>query len=81
VEEAGREKLATKRLDLLVANEVGRDGTGFGADTNRAAILAADGRDEPMRAWTKAELAGAIWDRVVEILSGRDRADGYTPAR
>ncbi len=80
VEGAGREKLETKRLDLLVANEVGRDGTGFGADTNRAAILSADGRDEPLRTWTKAELAGAIWDRVVEILAGRGRADGYTPA-
>ena len=44
VEAAGRDKLARKGLDLLVANAVGRAGTGFGADTNDAAILAADGR-------------------------------------
>jgi len=80
VEDAGREKLAAKRLDLLVANEVGREGTGFGSDTNRAAILAADGRDEPMRTWTKPELAAAICDRVAGLLSGTGRAAGYTPA-
>ena len=38
VEAAGRDKLARKDVDLLVANEVGRAGTGFGADTNHAAI-------------------------------------------
>lgn len=80
VEDAGREKLAAKRLDLLVANEVGREGTGFGSDTNRAAILAADGRDEPMRTWTKPELAAAICDRVARLLAGTGLAAGYTPA-
>ena len=38
-------------------NEVGREGTGFGSDTNVAMILSADGPDEPLRTWTKAELA------------------------
>ncbi len=47
VEAAGRAKLADKGLDLLVANEVGRAGTGFGADTNDAAILSATGGDDP----------------------------------
>jgi phosphopantothenoylcysteine decarboxylase / phosphopantothenate---cysteine ligase len=68
VEESGREKLRAKGVDLLVANEVGREGTGFGSETNRAAILAADGQDEPMRAWTKRELAGAICDRLAKLL-------------
>jgi phosphopantothenoylcysteine decarboxylase / phosphopantothenate---cysteine ligase len=81
VEGAGREKLAAKRLDLLVANEVGREGTGFGSDTNRAAILTPDGPDEPMRTWTKAELATAICDRVAGLLAERGRGAGYTPAR
>ena len=60
VEAAGREKLRRKHLDLLVANEVGRDGTGFGADTNTAALVAADGDDVALRDWTKRELARAI---------------------
>jgi phosphopantothenoylcysteine decarboxylase / phosphopantothenate---cysteine ligase len=69
VEEAGREKLRRKDLQLLVANEVGREGTGFGSDTNRAAILAADGADVPMREWTKRELASAICDRMAKLLT------------
>ncbi|MGZ8567398.1 MAG: bifunctional phosphopantothenoylcysteine decarboxylase/phosphopantothenate--cysteine ligase CoaBC [Actinomycetota bacterium] len=64
VESAGRAKLERKRLDLLVANRVGRDGTGFGSETNEAAILAADGSGTPMRSWTKRELASAICDRI-----------------
>ena len=70
VEAAGRKKLRAKGVDLLVANEVGHEGTGFGSDTNRAAILAADGQDEPMREWTKRELAAAICDRLAKLLTG-----------
>ena len=69
VEAAGREKLRRKGVQLLVANEVGREGTGFGSDTNRAAILAADGEDVGMREWTKPELAAAICDRLAKLLT------------
>jgi phosphopantothenoylcysteine decarboxylase/phosphopantothenate--cysteine ligase len=69
VEAAGREKLRRKGVDLLVANEVGREGTGFGSATNRAAILAADGIDEPLREWDKRELAAAICDRLAKLLA------------
>ncbi len=69
VEAAGREKLRRKGLDLLVANEVGREGTGFGWDTNRAAIVSGDGQDEALRTWTKVELASAICDRLAKLLS------------
>jgi len=68
VEAAGRDKLARKGLDLLVANRVGRADTGFGADTNEAAILDAAGDDIALRTWTKAELASTLWDRVAERL-------------
>ncbi len=71
---AGRRKLTEKNLDLLVANEVGRAGTGFGSETNRAAILAATGDDVELREWTKADLAGAICDRLgglLEVRAGR----------
>jgi phosphopantothenoylcysteine decarboxylase / phosphopantothenate---cysteine ligase len=70
LEAAGRAKLRAKRLDLLVANEVGREGTGFGSETNHAAILSAAGDDEPFREWTKAELAAAICDRLAALLGG-----------
>jgi phosphopantothenoylcysteine decarboxylase/phosphopantothenate--cysteine ligase len=69
VEAAGRRKLERKGLDLLVANEVGREGTGFGSETNRAAILSRTGEDEGLRDWTKRELAAAICDRLAKLLS------------
>jgi phosphopantothenoylcysteine decarboxylase/phosphopantothenate--cysteine ligase len=69
VEAGGRQKLERKGLDLLVANEVGREGTGFGSETNRAAILSRTGEDEPLREWSKRELAGAICDRLAKLLT------------
>jgi phosphopantothenoylcysteine decarboxylase/phosphopantothenate--cysteine ligase len=69
VERSGRAKLVAKGLDLLVANEVGREGTGFGSESNHAAILSRSGDDEPLREWTKAELAAAVCDRLTKLLS------------
>jgi phosphopantothenoylcysteine decarboxylase/phosphopantothenate--cysteine ligase len=68
VEGAGRGKLERKGVDLLIANEVGREGTGFGAETNRAAILSRTGEDVAIRDWTKRELAAAICDRLAKLL-------------
>ena len=64
-------ELAHMNLDLIVANEVGRPGTGFEADTNRAAIVGRSGNDEPLRVWTKRDLARAVIDRVIEVLGSR----------
>jgi phosphopantothenoylcysteine decarboxylase/phosphopantothenate--cysteine ligase len=38
-----KEKLASKNLDFIVANEVGKIGSGFAADTNEVILIAADG--------------------------------------
>jgi phosphopantothenoylcysteine decarboxylase / phosphopantothenate---cysteine ligase len=70
LEAAGRAKLREKGLDLIVVNEVGAPDTGFEADTNRAMLLAADGDDVELREWTKPELAAAICDRLIALLSG-----------
>jgi phosphopantothenoylcysteine decarboxylase / phosphopantothenate---cysteine ligase len=71
VEAAGREKLRRKGVDVLVANLVGREGTGFESDTNEAAILNATGEDGSLRSWTKRDLAAAVLDRVVTLLAAR----------
>ena len=68
IDAAGRSKLERKGVDLLVANEVGRAGTGFGSETNHAAIIDTSGNDVALRDWTKAELAMAVVDRIVEHL-------------
>lgn len=69
LETAGRRKLEAKGADLIVVNRVGTEGTGFGSDTNEAAILARSGEDEPLRTWTKRELATAICDRIAKLLT------------
>lgn len=69
LEAAGRRKLREKHLDVVVVNEVGREGTGFGSETDDAMILSAAGDDEPLRTWTKTELAAAICDRLAKLLA------------
>ncbi len=68
---AAHSKLDAKGVDVVVVNRVGREGTGFGSDTNEAAIVTADGRDVGVQTWTKAELAGAICDRLAALLRSR----------
>ena len=72
----GRRKLTEKNLDLLVANRVGAPGTGFGSESNEAAILAARGDDVPLRRWTKAELARALWDRAAALMPAHESRPG-----
>jgi phosphopantothenoylcysteine decarboxylase/phosphopantothenate--cysteine ligase len=51
------EKLASKNLDFIVANEVGRAGSGFAADTNEVLLIAADGSSIKLGPSTKSAIA------------------------
>lgn len=63
LEERALEKLRSKALDFIVANEVGQPGVGFAADTNRVTVISRDGRAREI-AGTKHDVAGAIWDLI-----------------
>ncbi len=63
-----RGKLAAKRLDLLIANDVSRSDSGFGSETNKVYIFHADGTMEDLPVMPKTGVAAAIWDRVVQLL-------------
>ncbi len=67
----GRAKLAAKGADLLVVNEVGAPGhpTGFEGDDNAAVVLAADGTETSVPLGSKAALADAVWDHVLDLLA------------
>tara|TARA_Y100000385_G_scaffold279121_1_gene328367 strand:+ start:893 stop:1441 length:549 start_codon:yes stop_codon:yes gene_type:complete len=52
-----KEKLASKNLDFIVANEVGRAGSGFAADTNEVLLIAADGSSIKLGPSTKSAIA------------------------
>ncbi len=61
-------KLAAKRLDLIVANDVTRPGSGFAADDNAVILLYPDGRHEPLPLLPKREVAHVILEAVGQIL-------------
>ncbi len=64
-----REKLKRKHCDLVVANKVGIPDAGFGADTNRVALVSATELAEI--AGPKEKVAEAILDWIVPVLDGR----------
>lgn len=61
------EKARRKGVDLLVYNDVTEDGSGFGTDTNRVAIVHADGSTEPWPQLLKTEVAARLWDVVIAL--------------
>jgi phosphopantothenoylcysteine decarboxylase/phosphopantothenate--cysteine ligase len=65
------DKLARKCLDLVVANDVSAEGSGFAVDTNRVTLLWADGRRKNLPLLPKAVVAERLLDAVAELLRGR----------
>jgi phosphopantothenoylcysteine decarboxylase/phosphopantothenate--cysteine ligase len=61
-----RAKLARKRSDLLVVNDVGGGGV-FGQPRNAVTVLDARGGARVVPEGTKEEIADAIWDVVTEL--------------
>lgn len=66
--ENARKKLAKKRLDLIVANDVSATDSGFAADTNRVTLLDTKGEATALPLLSKNEVAERIIDVVVAIL-------------
>ncbi|HEY3096590.1 MAG TPA: bifunctional phosphopantothenoylcysteine decarboxylase/phosphopantothenate--cysteine ligase CoaBC [Acidimicrobiia bacterium] len=69
VREHAAGKLAAKRVDLMVANDVSAPNTGFEVDTNQAILLYSSGSWEETPLLDKRELAGLILDRVAALLA------------
>ena len=72
-----RAKLSAKHLDLIVVNDAREAGAGFGGDTNRVTILAADAAEQVLPLLSKADVADAILDRVETLV--RDRNEHAVP--
>lgn len=68
--ECGQAKLAGKRLDAVVVNDISRADIGFEVDANEVTILTAAGERHVPRA-SKAEVAEAILDAVGALRSDR----------
>ncbi len=61
-----RSKMEKKGLDLIVANDITKEGAGFNTDTNIATIITRDSESE-LPLMSKRELADKILDAVVKL--------------
>jgi phosphopantothenoylcysteine decarboxylase/phosphopantothenate--cysteine ligase len=65
-----REKLRSKKLDAIVANDVTREGSGFDSRTNAITILTAQNNDPiELPTLSKSEAADRILDVIVSLRS------------
>ena len=67
LEKNAAKKLAAKRLDMIVANDISAADAGFGVDNNRVTLLYPDGRREVLPLKSKAEVAEEIILRIVAM--------------
>jgi phosphopantothenoylcysteine decarboxylase/phosphopantothenate--cysteine ligase len=69
--EYAREKLESKNLDLIVANQIGAPGAAFGAETNQVTLIDRSGQADALPLLPKDEVAGLIWDRIAALVKER----------
>jgi phosphopantothenoylcysteine decarboxylase/phosphopantothenate--cysteine ligase len=68
--ERAREKLRSKRVDLIVFNDVGREDVGFDVPDNEVVIVSAEGERVVAKA-PKARIAAAVLDEAEQIFGGQ----------
>ena len=78
--ENARNKMKKKNMDIIVANDVTKEGAGFGHDTNIIKILSPEGGIENIPLMSKMEVADRILDRVKKIITSRKPAPRRRPA-
>jgi phosphopantothenoylcysteine decarboxylase/phosphopantothenate--cysteine ligase len=65
--EGARGKLVSKNCDMVVANLVGHDGTGFESDENEAVLVLRTGETIALPRAPKREMADRIFDQVTKL--------------
>ncbi len=68
LQQNAQRKLESKKLDLIVANDITAAGAGFAVDTNRVILFHKDGSMETLPLMSKAEVSEAILDRILPLL-------------
>jgi phosphopantothenoylcysteine decarboxylase/phosphopantothenate--cysteine ligase len=71
IEVEGRRKLEEKDADIIIANKIGGDGSGFGDSMSEAAVLERDKDTVFYDEIAKDRLAQIILDRVKDLLKDR----------
>jgi phosphopantothenoylcysteine decarboxylase/phosphopantothenate--cysteine ligase len=71
--ENARAKLAAKGLDLIVANDISAADAGFDVDTNRVAIVDANGVVQELPLMPKVQVAEILVERAIQLLEEYER--------
>ena len=66
--ENASEKLESKKLDLIVANNISENDAGFAVETNRVTLLFANGVRENLPLMSKVEVAEKIIEHISKLL-------------
>ncbi|MGA3229324.1 MAG: bifunctional phosphopantothenoylcysteine decarboxylase/phosphopantothenate--cysteine ligase CoaBC [Candidatus Binatus sp.] len=74
LEANARAKLTAKGLDLIVANDVTREGAGFEVDTNIVTLIGSDDRSQSHPQMSKDAVADLILDRIAAIRAARPKS-------
>ena len=69
--ENARQKIESKQLDLIVANDITASDAGFATDNNRVVILDPAGGQTELPLMPKYDVAWHILDKVATLLAGR----------
>lgn len=67
LEQEARRKLETKNCDMIVANNVATEGTGFDADDNEVLLVLRNGPTIPIARAPKREIAHRILDQITNL--------------
>jgi len=62
-----RSKLSAKNFDIIMANDITKEGAGFGADTNIVAVLKKDGDITELPMMSKKDIAGHVLDEALKM--------------
>ena len=73
---AAQRKLARKGCDLIVANDITREASGFDADHNAVSFVWPGGEVEELSARPKPDVAGELFDRLEKVLFERRGGTG-----
>lgn len=71
IEHYAQKKLTDKHLDMVVANNLLEEGSGFKGETNRVTFFFADGRKQSLPLQSKAKVAEAICMELIHLLKER----------
>jgi phosphopantothenoylcysteine decarboxylase / phosphopantothenate---cysteine ligase len=68
LEDYAKDKLKRKNLDMVVGNDVSKEGSGFGSDTNEIIMIKKDGSVRPLPILSKEKAANEILEEVMDMM-------------